>query len=81
MRSSPKSGETEMHTLKSTTTILLKLWLTSKSARKGRGTDWWTEETEQRLPFDPVPRRLKPSKDVPTIHFGWRDLIYPIRDR
>jgi hypothetical protein len=54
-----------MHMLKSTTTTLLKLWLTSKCA-KGRGNaTWWIEETEQRLPADLVPRRLKPSVMLP----------------
>lgn len=48
-----------MHIPKSTAITLPTSWLISKCVKRGKNTDWWTEETEQRLPADLVPRRLK----------------------
>jgi hypothetical protein len=61
MKSSPKSGKTETLLQKSTTIVSLTWWLTLRHAKRDEAAHWWTEETEQRLPADLVPRRLKPS--------------------
>lgn len=61
MKSLLKCGESETLTRKSTTTVLLTWWQTSRHAKGDQDARWWTEGTEQGLPADLVPRRLKPD--------------------